>query len=110
MSQASPTFTAEEFSARRQAVAEKIGKEAIAILPGAGPVYGFENFRQTNESYYLCGVEAPQSYLLLEGGGGRSILFLPERDQRMERSEGMDSSRQSPEAVLSLSGADEIRP
>jgi len=101
-----PKFTAAEFTARRREVAERIGRDAITILPGAGPVYGFENFRQTNEFYYSCGAEVPQCYLLLEGGGGRTIRFPADRDPNGERSEGADRLRQSPGPIPPFSGAD----
>ena len=70
-------FPAEEFTARRARVFDAIGPEACALIQGGGPVRGFEVFRQTNEFFYLCGVETPQAYLLLDGTTRKTTLFLP---------------------------------
>lgn len=77
-------FPPEEFSARREIIFDQIGPEAHAVLQGGGPVRGFEVFRQTNEFFYLCGVDIPQAYLLLEGKTRRTSLFLPHRPERGE--------------------------
>src|SRR5712671_4105697 len=60
-------FKPEELAARRQKVLDAIGKTAIAIVQGAPSVRGFEVFRQSNEFYYLTGLEVPHAYLLLDG-------------------------------------------
>jgi Xaa-Pro aminopeptidase len=70
-------FPAEEFAARRARVFEAIGPTACALLQGGGPVRGFEVFRQTNEFFYLCGIEIPQAYLLLDGRDQTTALFVP---------------------------------
>jgi Xaa-Pro aminopeptidase len=70
-------FPLEEFATRRAAIFDHIGPGAHAILQGDGPVRGFEVFRQTNEFFYLCGVEVPQAYLLLDGTTRKTTLFLP---------------------------------
>ncbi len=77
-------FPPEEFSARREILFDQIGSEAHALLQGGGPVRGFEVFRQTNEFFYLCGVDIPQAYLLLEGKTRSTSLFLPHRPERGE--------------------------
>ncbi|HCW06693.1 MAG TPA: peptidase M24, partial [Cytophagales bacterium] len=46
---------------------DAIGSQAIPIIQAGSSVRGFEPFRQTNEFYYLCGLETPQAYLLLDG-------------------------------------------
>lgn len=70
-------FTIEELAQRRQKVAEKIGPGAFALVPGAGAEQGFELFRQYNDFYYLCGVEAPHCYLLINGVDAKTTIFLP---------------------------------
>jgi Xaa-Pro aminopeptidase len=77
-------FPPEEFAARRDTVYDKIGPDSHAVIQGAGPVRGFEVFRQKNEFLYLCGVEIPQAYLLLDGGSRITTLFLPHRPERSE--------------------------
>ena len=72
-------FTIEEFSQRRRKLAEQINSNAVALIPGADTVQGFELFRQYNDFYYLCGVEAPHCYLLINGKNGDATLFLPQK-------------------------------
>ena len=57
-------FCPAEFAERRQRVLAQIG-DGVALVQGAGAAGGVSLFRQTNEFYYLCGVEVPHSYLLL---------------------------------------------
>ncbi|WP_395138950.1 aminopeptidase P N-terminal domain-containing protein [Armatimonas sp.] len=77
-------FPAEEFAARRERVFDQIGPEACALIQGGGPVRGFEVFRQTNEFFYLCGVETPQAYLLLDGKTRTATVFAPETEHPLE--------------------------
>lgn len=77
-------FPPDEFAARREMIFNEIGPEAHALIQGGGPPRGFEVFRQTNEFFYLCGVEIPQSYLLLDGKTRTAALFLPHRPERGE--------------------------
>ena len=72
-------FPSEEFAARRDRVLDAIGP-AHALLQGAGPVRGFEFPRQTNEFFYLTGLESPQAHLLLDGTRRTASLYLPHRD------------------------------
>ncbi|MCH7920993.1 MAG: aminopeptidase P N-terminal domain-containing protein [Planctomycetes bacterium] len=39
----------------------------MALLQGAPTAREFDVFRQNNEFVYLCGIEVPQAYLLLDG-------------------------------------------
>lgn len=77
-------FPPEEFAARRATIFDRIGPDAYALIQGGGPPRGFEVFRQTNEFYYLCGIEIPQSYLLLDGGARTASLFLARKPARGE--------------------------
>jgi len=84
-----PLFTAdfppEEFAARRAAVYDAIGPEAVAILQGAPSPSGYTRFRQTNELYYLCGIEVPHAYLLLDGEKRRAAVYIPHRNEAREK-------------------------
>ncbi len=64
---------------RRRAIFRQIAPDSCVLVQGAGPVRGFERFRQTNEFYYLCGVVVPQAYLLLDAQRRIATLFLPPR-------------------------------
>jgi len=86
-----------------------IGGEAVAILQGCGQVRGFRAFRQSNEFYYLCGVEVPHAYLLLDGSTCRTTLYLPGPDDSRARNEGGDLTAESHEAIQRLTGVDALR-
>ncbi len=107
-----PLFTAdfppEEFAARRAAIAKTIGPNGLALLQGAASPPGYMRFRQSNEFYYLCGVEAPHAYLLLDGATARATLYLPHRNERREQSEGKVLSAEDADEVQRLSGVDAV--
>ena len=88
---AQPIFTSafppEEFAARRTRVMAAIG-DGVAVLQGATELPSYLAFRQNNHVYYLTGVEVPRAIVLIDGRSRRTTLFLPPRDERMERSEG----------------------
>src|SRR5262245_16336041 len=101
-------FPPEEFKARWQKVFERIGERAIAIVQGAPQANGFIFPRQSNEFYYLCGVETPHSYLLLDGRSRKATLYLPPRNARLEAAEGKVLSAEDTEQVKRLTGADAV--
>ena len=87
---------------------DHIGDNAIALARGGAAAPGFVVFRQSNEFYYLTGLEVPHSYLLLDGRRRRAVLFLPHRDARKERGEGKTLSAEDAELVKKLTGVDEV--
>ncbi|MFH0990612.1 MAG: aminopeptidase P N-terminal domain-containing protein [bacterium] len=99
-------FPPEEFKARWEKVFEKIGDNAVALVAGIEDVRGFVLPRQTNEFYYLCGIESPNSYLLLDGRTRRVTLFLP---ARAGRGQGRDVAASDSELVKKITGADVVR-
>lgn len=103
-------FDAGTLRARREQVARAIGDRALALVQGAGLHAGAELFRQTNELYYLTGVESPSSYLLINGAGGTSTLYLPHRDLRGERGDGKVLAAEDTEEVPALTGVDAVAP
>ena len=103
-------FTPAEFAQRRHAVYEAIGKDALAVIPGAPSPAGYVRFRQSNEFYYLCGIESPHAYLLLDGGRRRASLYLPHRNAGRERSEGKLLSAEDDSLVMQLSGLEAVYP
>jgi Xaa-Pro aminopeptidase len=102
-------FPPEEFRARWSAVFDRIGKDAVAVAQGAPLANGFQYPRQSNSFYYLSGIETPGAYLLLDGRTRRATLYLPPRNERLERSEGKVLSADDAEQVRGLTGADEVR-
>jgi Xaa-Pro aminopeptidase len=103
-------FSAREFAARRQRVAQKVGAGAVAVLRGGTSTGAFDIFRQTNEFYYLSGVEVPHACLLIEGGTGSTTLFLPPGDPHITASEGKELNADEPELATTITGVQEVRP
>ena len=102
-------FPSSEFSARRQDVFDRIGSNAVAVLQGASPRGELELFRQSNEFYYLCGIEVPYAYLLLDARSRKTILYLPKRNIDQERSEGPILNADDTDLAEKLTGVDEVR-
>ena len=103
-------FSAAELVARRTRVLERIGPDAGALVQGAGPVRGFQPFRQTNEFYWLSGVETAQAWLWMDGRRGATTLFLPRRDEKLERSDGPSLSAEDAGEARAATGVDDVRP
>ncbi|MBI2833669.1 MAG: aminopeptidase P family protein [Acidobacteria bacterium] len=80
-------FPASEFVERRARVMQRLG-DAVAILQGATEYAAYVKFRQNNHFFYLTGVEVPRAILVIDGRARSYTLFLPPRDERLERSEG----------------------
>jgi Xaa-Pro aminopeptidase len=103
-------FPVEEFVARRNKVFDAIGPQAIALVQGAPGVDGFRVFRQSNEFYYLSGLESPHAYLVLDGRTRRTLLYLSHRNEALERSTGAVWSAEDHAEVKRLTGVDEVAP
>lgn len=102
-------FSAAELAERRSRVLGAIG-EGIALVQGAPAFPGLGLFRQTNDFYYLTGVEVPHAYVLLDGANGSSTLYLPHRDAALESSEGRTLSAEDGAEAASLTGVDTVAP
>lgn len=112
LAQEPPYFTQDfppgEFAARRARVYDAIGSSALALVQGAPSPVGYVRFRQSNEFYYLCGVETPHAYLLLDGSLRRATLYLPHRNEGRERAEGKSLTPEEAALVKQLTGVDAI--
>jgi Xaa-Pro aminopeptidase len=102
-------FSREELAARRSAVLDRIGGDDIAVLQGAPAPATSESFRQANDFYYLCGVEVPHAYLLLDGRTRTTTLYLPHRDTALERSEGRRLCAEDSGAAEELTGIESVQ-
>ena len=102
-------FSKEEFVARRAKLFEKIGKDAIAVIQGAKGTGDFNVFRQSNEFYYLTGIESPHAYLVLDGRNQRTSIYLPHRDTGRESNEGKLLSAEDGDLIKELTGIDQVR-
>jgi Xaa-Pro aminopeptidase len=101
-------FPPAEFAARRAEVYKAIGENGLALLQGAPSPTGYTRFRQSNEFYYLCGIEVPHAYLLLDGATRRASLYLPHRNEGRERGEGKLLSAEDAAEISQLSGVDAV--
>ncbi|MGC4034296.1 MAG: aminopeptidase P N-terminal domain-containing protein [Tepidisphaeraceae bacterium] len=105
-------FTADELAGRRKKVLAAMGT-GRAVIASATEVPGFDPVRQTNDFYYLTGVEVPHAYLVMEAdgkGGGKTVLYLPPRNERHEKSDGPTLSDEDGAFVQTRTGIDEVRP
>lgn len=102
-----PDFPPQEFAARRARVYDAVG-EGFALVQGAPGPAGYTRFRQSNEFYYLCGIEVPHAYLLLNGAQRTATLYLPHRNEGRERGEGKLLSAEDADLIKRLSGVDAV--
>jgi Xaa-Pro aminopeptidase len=102
-------FPPEEFKARWGKLFEAIGKSA-AVVQGMPATDGFQLPRQYDTFYYLSGIETPGAYLLLDGRVGKVTLYLPPRNERLERAEGKVLNASDAELVKKLTGVDDVQP
>src|SRR5215204_1108031 len=100
-------FPPAEFAERRAKIYDAIG-ENLALVQGAPSPAGYTRFRQTNEFYYLCGLEVPHAYLLLDGRQRRAYVYLPHRNEARERGEGKVLAAEDSELVKQLSGIEQV--
>ena len=102
-------FSVDDFTARRANIFDKIGNNAIALLQGASGVTDFSVFRQSNNFYYLCGLETAHAYLLLNGRNKTATIYLPHRDAGRERGEGKILSAEDVDIIKKLTGVNQVR-
>ena len=101
-------FSSDEFLSRRSQICEAIGKDAVALIQGGPKEEGHDLFRQTNDFYYLCGVEVPHAYLLIDGRNNSSHLFLPHQSQERREKEGEELSPENVDTTRELTGVDGV--
>jgi Xaa-Pro aminopeptidase len=101
-------FPPEEFKARWAKLFDAIGTDAVAVVQGVSLTNGYTMPRQHNSFYYLCGIETPGAYLLLDGRTRQATLYLPPQNAALERAEGKVLSASDAEQVLRLTGVDHV--
>ena len=101
-------FPPEEFKARWKGVFEQIGDEAVAVVQGFPLSNGFIMPRQTNTFYYLSGIETPHAYILLDGRDKTVTLYMPSRNEGLERSEGRILNADDEILIKKLVGVDAV--
>ena len=73
-------FEKSEYTARRARLMDKI-PDGFAVILGAQSVVGFKEFFQNNDFMYFCGVEIPDSILIIDGVRKESTLFFSISDR-----------------------------
>ena len=101
-------FPPDEFRARWNLVFDRIGDQAVAAVQGVPMTNGYQLPRQHNNFYYLCGIETPGSYIVLDGRTRRVTLYLPPRNAALEAAEGKVLSADDAELVKKLTGVDAV--
>jgi Xaa-Pro aminopeptidase len=101
-------FSRQEFQARRSRVYTGIGPQATALVQGSAKSPGHSVFRQNNDFYYLCGVEVPHAYLLLDSTSQTSTLFLAHQSQKQVETEGEILSADNAQLGQELTGVDHV--
>jgi Xaa-Pro aminopeptidase len=105
----------ERLIARRAALLQRLG-EGVAVVPAAklrsieGDYPQDSDYRESNDFFYLTGLEAPGGRLVLvarNGGPDSTILYLPERESGRARWIG---GSVGPGEASRLSGIADVRP
>jgi Xaa-Pro aminopeptidase len=102
-------FEADEFAQRRARLMDRM-EGGVALIAGAREVMGFEPFRQNNDFYYLCGVEVPHAYLLIDADRKKSTLYLMAPDAKHEETDGPVLSPGDGDFVTERTGVEETKP
>lgn len=100
--------SADELRRRRARLLECLPAEALVLVRGAVPGVAARRFRQSNEFYYLSGIEVPGAYLLLDARKEQASLYLPHRNVRRERSDGPTLSAEDHDRVIDLTGVESV--
>lgn len=101
-------FPASEFRDRRAKVFDAIGPNAVAVIPGASTVDSPQIYRQSNEFYYLTGIESANAYLLLDGRSRRTTVYLQHRNPAWERQVGPIVAAEDAAIVSERTGVDDV--
>jgi Xaa-Pro aminopeptidase len=101
-------FPPAEFRARWEKVYDRLGSNSVAVVQGMSAIPGFIYPRQHNEFYYLCGIDTPHAYIVLDGQNRRATLYMPPQNARQESAEGKILSAADGDLLKKLVGIDEV--
>ena len=93
---------------RRAELNRRLG-EGLVLVRGLPETRDYTEFRQDKVFWYLTGIESPGGSLVMDAATGLEILFLPERDTRLETWDGEMWDAED-DWVPYLTGIDEVRP
>ncbi len=106
-------ITTDEHRSRRAAVLDWLQYEqsdAVALLQGAPKESVHGLFRQYNDFQYLCPVQTPHAYLLIDGRDRTTHVFLPWQTREAREKEGALLSASDCEAAREALGVDAVHP
>ena len=101
-------FPPSEFKKRWEGVFSQIGDKGVAVVQGFPLSNGFIMPRQTNAFYYLSGIETPHAYILLDGRTRKVTMYMPPKNERLERSEGRILNAEDKKLIKKLVGVDDV--
>ncbi len=98
------------YQSRRQALAKRLPRNSIAVIPGATQSFrngdAYVPFRQDSHFYYLTGFNEPDALLLITSGeGSESILFNRPNDAQKELWDGARLGQQNAPQYLGVDKA-----
>jgi Xaa-Pro aminopeptidase len=82
-------FDKSEYAARRAKLMERV-PDGVAVILGAQPLTNYYDYHQNNDFFYLCGVEAPNAVLLIDGIRKEAILVFTATEKTL-RNEGLSA-------------------
>src|SRR5690606_38426533 len=84
--------------------------DPVAIVQGGPKESAHARFRQVNDFHYLCPVETPHAYLVIDGRGAEDVthLFLPYQPPARLKSEGPLVNAADPEHARAVTGVDQV--
>ena len=106
-------ITLAEHSHRRTALLAALRQatpDPVAVIQGGPKESAHARFRQVNDFHYLCPVETPHAYLVIDGRGGEDVthLFLPYQPPSRLKSEGPLVNAADPEHARRVTGVDQV--
>ena len=102
-------YTAQEFAARRAALASRLKSGLVVFFGDTMPDLGVRQ-RQDNDFYYFTGNEDLNAVLVMDAASGDAHLFLPRQTASEIRSDGRNWLEQGAEPMAKARGFTSIQP
>jgi Xaa-Pro aminopeptidase len=119
MTSGEPSFKEEfmvldEYRRRREKVLAALRPETkhaertVALVQGAPKESSHVRFRQVNDMMYLCPIETPHAYLILDPGDDSSHLFLPYHSVEQRERDAPLLNASDPDAAVRATGVNAV--
>jgi len=99
----------DEFRSRRQKLCSAIDHQGIVLIQGAPEAFGNSTFAQYKDFLYLCGLESPRAYLLIDGKNAHTTLYLQHGASMIRESPKPLPCAENAEYIKDLTGVDSVR-